>query len=238
MNLNLSPSIRTDNQQIRGWRNEFRCWWRMAKYVDVVFDKSGQGPGSTSICRSCCQILETRTCNGDTDLSASGCTFHLEHPHVPFAVTSTVTSSRLRDMLRPSIFMRFYFLRSGASMDLKDVGWVKTIREGNEETRKSRKVYKHGETCLYGPDPEGIVQGKGVEGIYWRQCDGRWVNALGAELRMGEEVSDVPAVAVEHVDLVADEVKMAEAAWRRHHVEKDYEDEEEKAKSRLRCVVM
>lgn len=238
--MNVGPSIRMDNQQIRGWRNEFRCWWRMAKYVDVVFDSSGQGPGSTSICRACCQILETRTCTGETEKTANGCQFHQDNPNVPFAVTSTVTSARLRDMIRPSIFMRFYFLKPGKrNTDLMNLSWVKQIRNDNDETSKTRKLYQHGDTCFFSPDPQSIVQGRGLEGIYWKQCDGRYMNAIGVELHLDEIMSERPADATEkNVEVPSDEKKAAELAWRRHHPDAEDEEDPETPKRKHRCIIM
>jgi hypothetical protein len=210
----------------------------MAKYVDVVFDKSpNNGPGSTSICRDCCQILSTRTCTGEIELSANGCRFHKKHPDVPFAVRSTITSVRLRDMLRPSMAMVFFYIDPGET-DLMDVGWVKQIREDNEVTSRPRKLYQHGETCLHGTDPRSIIQGRGVEGIYWKRCDGRYVNALGEDLQLDALMADDPEPeSVEH-DIETDEKKLAELAWRRHNPGDSDEDEEEQPKRKFHCMVM
>lgn len=122
--------------------------------------------------------------------------------------------------------------------DLMDVGWVKQVREDNEETKKPRKAYQHGESCLYGSDPTSIVQGRGIEGIFWKRCDGRYLNAFGEELRLDELMEDdsVPVSLV--FDTETDESKLAEMAWKRHHPEDSDEEEEVVPKRNYRCIVM
>ena len=230
---------RSDSQNVRA---EFKTWWYMAKYVDVVFDKSGNNPGSTSICRDCCQILSTRTCTGETQLSATGCDFHRRHPNIPFAIKSQIASLRLREMLRPNMSMALYYLDSGDT-DLMDVPWIKQLREENEETKKPRKVYQHGETCLHGSDPKSIVQGRGIEGIYWKRCDGRFRNALGDELGVDRSTNEDEAVdtAAEERDQWQPfgEEEIAEIAWRKRTNQADSDDEDDaKPRRKFHCIVM
>ena len=139
--------------------------------------------------------------------------------------------------------MSFYYLDPGMT-DLMHIRWIKQIREDNEETKKSRKEYTHGETCLHGLDPTSIVQGRGLEGIYWNRCDGRYLNALGEELDVRQVTNDDDSIrgVLEPLDFSHeyDEKKIAEMVWRgRNPSEEDSDDEEEvKPKRRFHCMVM
>ena len=139
--------------------------------------------------------------------------------------------------------MSFYYLGPGMT-DLMHIRWIKQIREDNEETKKSRKEYKHGETCLHGEDPISIVQGRGLEGVYWKRCDGRFLNALGAQLDVGQVTNDDDSArdVLEPLDFSNEyeEKKVAEMVWRRRNsLEEDLDDEEEiKPKRRFHCMVM
>lgn len=179
----------------------------MAKHVDVVFDKSSHsaanpalpnaGPGSISMCRGCCQILSTRTCSGKTTDTALGCDLHRKRPEIPVAIRSTITSVRLREMWKPNIVVERYYIepkQSGNSpvhllrqTNLMHVGWVRRIREGNRETKRSKKVYMHDESgCIYSKDPESILQGLGPRYLYFKRCDGQFINAFGEALEITE----------------------------------------------------
>ena len=232
----------TDHRSVRGWRADFKCWWKMAKYVDVVFDKSRNAPGSTSICRECCQSLSTRTCTGETEPSAVGCKFHRENSHIPFAIKSAMVSARLRDMWKPRITMALFYIDPGKT-DLMDVDWVKQIREDNDETKQPRKLYQHSETCLHGRDPISIVQGRGIEGIYWKRCDGRYFNALGEEIDVGQIMAEGDSMQASAGPLddekEFDGQKLAQLAWRRRNPDADpNEDEETRPKRKSHCMVM
>jgi hypothetical protein len=134
--------------------------------------------------------------------------------------------------------MTCYFLDRNKT-DLMDVDWVKQIRASNEETRKPRKLYQHGDTCLHGKEPESVVQGRGIQGIYWKRCDGHYLNALGQELHIEDLVKESPNQEPLGLELESDPTKLAERAWRAHHPEECEEDEEEQApKRKLRCIVM
>ena len=151
--------------------------------------------------------------------------------------------------------MVLYFLEPGKT-DLMDVGWVRGIREGNSETRRDRKRWVHEGNCVWGQEPESVVQGKGVEGVYFRRCDGRWVNGVGGALKItgrdGGDVSEAldegsmkaekgTEVELEELDtnLAIKEAKIAEMAWKRKNPAEAREDEEEsKPKRRLHCIVM
>ena len=151
--------------------------------------------------------------------------------------------------------MVLYFLEPGKT-DLMDVGWVRAIREGNRETRRDKKRWVHQGGCVWGEEPESVVQGNGVEGVYFRRCDGRWINGVGGVLEMAgrdqADVSDAPdegstkaekgtEVEVGELDtnLAIKESKVAEMAWKRKNPEEAREDEEDvKPKRRLHCIVM
>jgi hypothetical protein len=92
---------------------------------------------------------------------------------------------------------------------------------------------------LHGKDPESVVQGRGIQGIYWKRCDGRYLNALGQELQIEDLVKDGPNQEPLGLELESDPTKLAEKAWRAHNPEDSDEDEEETAATRkLRCIVM
>ena len=135
--------------------------------------------------------------------------------------------------------MAFYYLDS--ETDLMDVPWIKQLREENEQTKKPRKVYQHGETCLHGSNPNSIVQGRGIGGIYWKRCDGSFRNALGAQLRVEQSTNEDQAVetAAEQLDQEPEEEKLAEMAWRRRTNEEDSDDEGEgRLRRKFHCIVM
>ncbi|RMD41538.1 hypothetical protein DV735_g3559, partial [Chaetothyriales sp. CBS 134920] len=238
---NTAPRVEISN--IQGWRAEFRLWWAMTKHVDIVFDKSPASlqhlnlpnatPGSISMCRGCCQILSTRTCSGQTTETAYGCAFHRERPDVPIAVRSVILSTRLREMLKPSMIVERYYLQvtpstGAASVDenhdhdedaaqtnLMNVGWVKRIRLGNRETRRSKKVYVHDPDggCIHSRNPDVIVQGLGPKHLYFKRCDA----AAPAPPSFSRRSPRPPKTQLP-VNLDVPASKLAELAWRQRNV--------------------
>ena len=138
--------------------------------------------------------------------------------------------------------MAFFYIDPGKT-NLMDVDWVEQIREDNEETKKPRKLYQHGETCLHGKDPTSIVQGRGIEGIYWKRCDGRFFNALGEELDVDQIMAEDDSMQAfaEPLDYAKefDEHKLAEMAWRRRNSDEESdEDGEARPRRKFHCTVM
>jgi hypothetical protein len=168
------------------------------------------GPGGMSMCRDCCQVLSTRTCSGKTEESAVGCDFHRGRREVPIAVRSTITSVRLREMFKPSMVVERWFLEpkvqqldedsesedeedgeddvlvgdTNKEIDMMDLGWVRRMRLLNKETKRCRKLYIHDEDggCFFSGNPESIVHGFGPRELYFKRCDGKWLNAFGEKL--------------------------------------------------------
>ena len=125
----------TDHRSVRGWRAEFKGWWKIAKYVDIVFEKSRHAPGSTSMYRECCQIFCMRTCAGEMEFSAVGCEFRKKNPHISFAVKSAITSAGLRDMWKPGMAMALFYIDPWKDrLDGLELG-----RTDNEETKKTQE---------------------------------------------------------------------------------------------------
>ncbi len=136
--------------------------------------------------------------------------------------------------------MVFFYLDPGKT-DLMDIPWIKQVREENEETKKPRRVYQHGDTCLHGNHPESIVQGRGIGGIYWKRCDGRFINALGEHLDVSHCINDdsVSAVAGQvDCENEFDEERLAEMAWRRRKTEDSDDEDEAKVRRKYHCIVM
>ena len=135
--------------------------------------------------------------------------------------------------------MAFFYIEPEKT-NLMDVAWVKQIREDNKETHKPRKLYQHGETCLYGSDPTSIVQGRGLNGIYWKRCDGRYLNVFGEELErhLAQEAESIGTLPDNKLELEYNETKLAELAWRSRNPDNSDDEEEEKPKRKFHCIVM
>ena len=70
-------------------------------------------------------------------------------------------------------------------VNLMTLPWVRQMRVGNRETKRSKKVYVHSDAgCVHSSNPESIVQGLGPKHIYFKRCDGKWINAFGEQLNI------------------------------------------------------
>lgn len=67
-------------------------------------------------------------------------------------------------------------------VSLEHVPFLHRYRQISERANLPRVEYLHTDSCLYGTNPDCIVQGSGVAGLYYKRCDDRFVNALGRVL--------------------------------------------------------
>lgn len=112
-------------------------------------------------------------------------------------------------------------------VSLEHVPFLHHFRKISERASLPRVEYLHTETCIHGSKPDCIVQGPGLAGLYYKRCDGRFVNALGHVLDVppaGGASSSVntttiltPTLPPLTTDLQHTSAEIAEQAWRRHH---------------------
>lgn len=120
-------------------------------------------------------------------------------------------------------------------VSLEHVPFLHRYREISERANLPRVEYLHTDSCLHGSNPDCIVQGSGVAGLYYKRCDGRFVNALGDILGAesqppSREAASPPSTSTSNVNhnsippqpplttsLRPPSAALAELAWRRHH---------------------
>jgi hypothetical protein len=97
--------------------------------------------------------------------------------------TATSTASTSSGSMSSSIAPQLTRYKStpppSTELDLTLIPWFPLMRWSDVRAWTPRTKYVHVRDCLHGPNTDYIVQGTGLEGIYYKRCDGRYVNAAG-----------------------------------------------------------
>lgn len=80
---------------------------------------------------------------------------------------------------------------------------------------------QHAETCIYGSRPAAIIQGHGkiYENMYFKRCNGEYINAVGKEIDNGPRARGMNTAelstfeALVRAEALGEEV-IADASWR------------------------
>ncbi|ETN37891.1 uncharacterized protein HMPREF1541_07514 [Cyphellophora europaea CBS 101466] len=134
------------------------------------------------------------------------------------------------------------------TVSFRHLSFLSVLRQVDPHAAHPRASYRHQFTCLHGAQPSYIIQGPGLQGLYYKRCDGAFVNALGEQLTVPsnvhssadsssntiqppkqERVTDctnaavsqpsINSTAIFDTSLAASPAEIAERAWRRIHTD-------------------